>query len=375
MAVKKTSEPIWISSTNNLTTIVDKLVKHKKIAIDTESNSLHAFQEQVCLIQISIPGSDYLIDPLEIKDISPLKPVFFNEEIEKIFHAAEYDLLCLKRDFDFSVNNIFDTMQAARILGYRAVGLNHLLLEKYNISVDKRYQKADWAKRPLPPAQLNYARMDTHYLIDLRDELHAELNKRNLWELAKEEFQRISICGENHSEPPMPAWQRINGASKLNPHQVPVLKALLEWRITQAERMNRPVFKIVSNKLLMNLSQSAPKRISDLPSAGLSNRQIQMFGDSIIAAVKKGLQAEPIKLPKQPKPDQAFLQRLDNLRDWRKKTGIKLGFESDVILPRSFMEIIAKQNPKDMKALTKLMPDSPWRLNHYGEEILHSLKD
>ena len=141
-------------------------------------------------------------------------------------------------------------MQAARILGYRAVGLNHLLNEKYNISLDKRFQKADWARRPLPPDQLNYARMDTHYLLDLRDEFHSELLETKLWDLAKEEFHRISICCENHVESEIPAWQRINGANKLSPSQIPILKELSDWRTLQAERMNRPVFKVISNKLL-----------------------------------------------------------------------------------------------------------------------------
>jgi len=374
MTLKNSPEPIWISTNKNLTLMIDELIKHKQLAVDTESNSLYAFQEQVCLLQVSIPGSDYLVDPLELKDLSPLAGIFSNEKIEKTFHAAEYDLLCLKRDFDFDVHNIFDTMQAARILGYRAVGLNNLLLEKFNITVDKRYQKADWAKRPLPPEQLNYARMDTHFLLELRDGLHSELMNKNLWDLAKEEFQRISICGENHIESSTPTWQRINGANKLSPTQIPVLKELIEWRVLQAEQMDRPVFKVISNKLLINLTEKKPRRIADLQSAGLSVRQVQMFGDEIIAAIKKGIRSEPIKPARHPKPDNAFLHRLELLRNWRRQTGIKLGFESDVVLPRPFLEIIAEKNPEDMQALSELMPDSPWRLQHYGQEILNCLK-
>jgi len=375
MTKKNSSEPIWISTASDLKLMIEELINHKHLAIDTESNSLHAFQEQVCLVQISIPGSDYLVDPLAIEDLSPLGSIFSDNKIEKTFHAAEYDLLCLKRDFDFNVHNIFDTMQAARILGYRAVGLNHLLFEKFNITVDKRFQKADWAKRPLPPDQLNYARMDTHYLLDLRDELYSELNHKNLWDLAEEEFLRISICGENHSEPSTPAWQRINGANKLSSTQIPILKELLEWRILQAERMNRPVFKVISNKLLMTLTELKPRRVTDLQSAGLSGRQIHMFGEEILNAIKKGVRSEPIKQPKHPKPDHAFLRRLELLRNWRRQTGMKLGFESDVVLPRSFLETIAEENPGNMKALAELMPDSPWRLKHYGQEILNCIKD
>ena len=301
MTSKNLPAPIWISSAANLDLMQRELNKHKHLAIDTESNSLYAFQEQVCLIQISIPGSDYLVDPLALRDLSPLSSLFSNEKIEKTFHAAEYDLLCLKRDFGFDIHNIFDTMQAARILGYRAVGLNHLLNEKYNISLDKRFQKADWARRPLPPDQLNYARMDTHYLLDLRDEFHSELQKSKLWELAKEEFHRISICCEKNVESEIPAWQRINGANKLSPSQIPILKELSEWRTLQAERMNRPVLKVISNKLLCAIAQAKPMRIEDLQSVGLSVRQTQMFGKEIIAAIIAGIEIQSNHSPSHPR--------------------------------------------------------------------------
>ena len=99
------------------------------VAVDTESNSLYAYRERVCLIQFSSPEKDYLVDPLEI-DVSTLAPLFASTEIEKIFHAAEYDLLMLDRDFGFRVSNLFDTMVAARILGWKAVGLGSILREQ-----------------------------------------------------------------------------------------------------------------------------------------------------------------------------------------------------------------------------------------------------
>ena len=99
-----------------------------------------------------------------------------------------------------------------------------------------------------------------------------------------------------------------------------------------------------------------------------------MFGKDIIAAIKAGLKSNPITPPSHPRPDQEYLRRLDILRNWRRQTGKKLGFESDVVLPRTFMQTIAEKNPKNFQALSKLMPDSPWRLEHYGREILESLK-
>lgn len=375
MISPKLSPPIWVGTPQDLQSLVTQLSLHRKIAIDTESNSLHAFREQVCLIQFSIPDFDFLLDPLAVKDLSPLSNLFSDPSIEKTFHAAEYDLLCLKRDFDFDIVNMFDTMQAARILGYPAVGLNHLLLEKYKITLDKRFQKADWARRPLPDDQLNYARMDTHYLLDLRDLFYSELVSKDLWELASEEFQRISFSnGQADQGSDIPAWQRINGVNRLSPQQIPVLNELIEWRLVQAKRMNRPVFKVMNNNLLLAIAQSKPNRPEDLQAAGLTIRQTQLFGNEIIAAVKKGLTKSPLNRSYSPRPDQDYLNRIEILRLWRRRTGQKLGFESDLVLPRAFMQLIAEKNPQTIQDLSELMPHSPWRLKHYGQEILNRLR-
>src|SRR3972149_9442107 len=142
-------EAILITRPADLHQMVDTLSSQPIVAVDTESNSLHAFREQVCLLQFSSPQADYLVDPLALKDLSALAPIFVDEKIEKIFHAAEYDLICLRRDFGFKFLSLFDTMQAARILGYPAVGLDRLLGDKFGVKMDKRHQKADWAARPL----------------------------------------------------------------------------------------------------------------------------------------------------------------------------------------------------------------------------------
>ncbi|MEM5773869.1 MAG: ribonuclease D, partial [Anaerolineaceae bacterium] len=145
--------------------MVHDLARCRFVAVDTESNSLYAYQEQVCLIQFSTGDQDYLVDPLAIRDLSSLEPLFSSPHIEKIFHAAEYDIICLKRDFGFSFANIFDTMLAGRILKFDQIGLAAMLETEYGIVLDKRFQRANWAERPLSEEQKAYARLDTHYLI------------------------------------------------------------------------------------------------------------------------------------------------------------------------------------------------------------------
>jgi ribonuclease D len=147
MTVETSPPPVWVDDKNDLKSVVDELSTQPRIAVDTESNSLHAYRERVCLIQFSTEQKDYLVDPLALDDLSLLAPIFANPDIEKIYHAAEYDLICMSRDFGFKFANLFDTMQAARILGYKFVGLDNILSEKFEIKVDKRHQKADWRRR------------------------------------------------------------------------------------------------------------------------------------------------------------------------------------------------------------------------------------
>ncbi len=138
-------------------------------------------------------------------------------------------MICLKRDLSISVKNIFDTMQAGRILGYKQVGLNSILSKKLGVILDKKYQKADWGKRPISKEMLSYARLDTHYLLDLRDSLQNELQEQDRWELAQEEFIRLAH-GNGNGKAQTPAWQRVKGAQKCSDRQLAILQELCEWR-------------------------------------------------------------------------------------------------------------------------------------------------
>ena len=148
-----------VNDTDTLNECIEKLKKSREVAVDTESDSLFVYFEKVCLIQISADGQSYVIDPLETGDLSPLNDIFSDPGVLKIFHAAEYDLMCLKRDFGFEFANLFDTMIAARMLGRKEIGLGSLLESEFDIHLDKHYQKANWGIRPpdsydaLPPVR------------------------------------------------------------------------------------------------------------------------------------------------------------------------------------------------------------------------------
>jgi len=364
--------PAWIASVTTLQKLAKELSSWPRLAVDTESNSLHAYREQLCLIQFSTPQTDYLVDPLPLDDLSLLAPIFSNPRIEKVFHAAEYDLICLKRDFGITVANLFDTMQAARILGYKQVGLDSMLTEKLGVTLNKRYQKANWAERPLSPEMLNYARLDTHYLLELRDFLQTELQERDRWDLAHEEFARLAL-GNGNGKVEVPAWQHVKGTQNFTDRQLTLLQELCAWRESRAQHMNRPVFKVIDDKRLVAVALAAPKTQDDLEVLGLTARQISIFGYEILQAVWCGRKATLVYRPRTTRPKQTYLDHLNAINEWRKDAAKKIGVESDVVLPKGWMHTIAMQNPKTMQELTALMPQSPWRLENFGAEILMAI--
>lgn len=346
------------------------------LSVDTESNSLHAYHEQVCLVQFSTPETDYLVDPLALHDLSPLALIFANPNIEKIFHAAEYDFICLRRDFHFEFENIFDTMLASRILGKTAVGLGSLLESEFGIQLDKRFQRADWAQRPLPRAQMAYARLDTHFLLDLRNKLRDELIEKDRLALAEEDFNRMAhgIPVESNGSVLEPFW-RISGVQDLSPQQAAILKELARYRDQQARNINQPPFKVMSNQSLLAIAQAAPTTPEELTELKvLSERQLHRHTTGLLQAVQHGLSAPPQRRPVLPRRDDHFLNRLDGLRTWRKQTARTMGVESDVILPRDLLYTLAERNPRKEEELRAVLAETPWRMEHFGPRITEILK-
>lgn len=368
-------DPILVDRPQVFEQMMQDLSRQKFLAVDTESNSLYVYQEQVCLIQFSTEKVDYLVDPISLKDISPLGDLFANPDIEKIFHAAEYDLICLKRDYQFKFSNLFDTMLAGRILGRDAVGLSSMVEEAFGITLDKRYQKANWGKRPLPEEYIDYARLDTHYLLDLRNKLKDEIIKADLWALAQEDFERQCQVEIPVIESGVNLCWRIAGNQYLNDKQMAVLQSLCVARDNKAKSKNVPPFKVIGNQSLLQIALEVPNSMADLQCIqALSYRTIQQHGKWLLEAVQLGMNNKPIaRSNNNHRPDDSILARIDRLRNWRKETAKGLGVSSDVVLPRDILQKIAFENPQNLDELKPIMETLPWRFSHFGRKILAQL--
>ncbi len=351
------------------------LAGQPRVALDLEANSLYAYRERICLIQCSIPGRDFIIDPLAGFELEGLGALLADAAVEKVFHASEYDLILLKREHDWDLHNLFDTMWAARVLGYNNMGLAWFLREYYGVEMAKKYQRANWSARPLKPELLDYARTDTHYLLRLRDDLAGKLEAEGRMEEALELFARESeVRVPVRAFDPEGFW-KIPGAQKMRGKDLAVLRELYLYRESEAQRRDLPVFKILGNKVLVELAHAKPqsmRALGEIP--GVAGRNADRMGNALLRVIRKGRDATPPKRPpRKPRRDPAIADRFDKLFSWRKNEAQTRGVESDVILRRDSLWEIAEANPKSIEELRAIVPLGTHRLEMYGQRILDEI--
>jgi len=379
---KSLPPPVWVDTPQALGDMLSHLREAPLIAVDTESNSFYAYQERVCLIQFSAPDQagqtvDYLVDPLALDDLSGLGELFANPEVEKVFHAAEYDVMVLRRDYGFQLRNIFDTMWAARILGWPRYGLAAILEEHFGVHTDKSLQRANWGHRPLSPQELHYARLDTHYLLPLREIQMAELTREGRLEEAKEIFAQVTRAVWSRRPFDPEGFWRLREAEELSGRELAVLRELYLYREEQARRRNLAPFRVLSDATLVHLARRQPTSREALRRGrGITPTVVRRDGRGILRAIARGRRAP---VPRSPRPirnhhlDDAVLNRYEALRAWRRERAAARGVEPDVIMSNQVLMALARRAPRTMDELAEVEELGPWRRRTYGEEILRVL--
>jgi ribonuclease D len=371
------SAPVLVDTPTAFAAFLQALAAEKRMALDTESDSLYRYFYKVCLIQISTPAADYLLDPLRLTDLKPLGRFLADPAVEKVFHAAENDILLLKRDFGFEFSHVFDTMLAARILGRRGVGLAALLGECFGVALDKRVQLTDWGRRPLTRQQLSYARLDSRYLLPLRDLLAQELQARRRWREAQETFAELpDLSYVEKSFDPDGFW-RSKVVRDLRPTELAIFRELYLWRDQQARALDQPPFKVLTDQVLGQLSQEQPARLGDLP---LNARLADRFGPALLQVIARGRAAAAPPPPARRyngdgRPDPAVSARYDRLRAWRGQRAEARGVDPDIVLTNETLMAIARACPDSSEALAALGVVGAWKLEEYGPDLLRIVSE
>lgn len=368
-----------LTTTAEVAALADELRGETVIAVDLEADSMHRYRERVCLMQLSSIRRTVLIDPLPGADLAPLAEIFADPSVRKIFHAADYDLRSLYRDFRLVVRGLFDTMVSAQLLGEEKIGLNDVLGKYFGVVLDKKYQRADWSIRPLTPEMIAYAAEDTRHLHRLCELFEAKLCELGRRDWAAEEFALLEGVRFSETEKG-PLCLRLKGAGTLDRRQLGVLEELLQWREREAERRDRPPFQVIGNAILLALAQQAPRTSTVLAAvAELPERLRDRHGRELLAAITRGLELPGSDLPVWPKTsrperDPAVEARLTALKAWRREKAAALAIDPGVLINNALLELLARENPPTAAQLDGLAGLKNWQRREFGAELLGRLR-
>jgi ribonuclease D len=371
----------YISTPEALAEAVAAFRREPLIAVDTEAASFHRYRDRIFLIQVSSPSRTAIIDPLAIADLTPIGELLADAAVEKIFHDADYDLRILDRDYAFRARHLFDTRIAAQLAGEPAVGLAALLEKHLGVKLAKEHQKADWSRRPLPPAMLAYAAADTQHLPALRETLRARLTELGRLAWAEEECRRLEELRWTGVADGAEAYLRVKGAKVLEPRPLAALRELYRWRERFAADKDQATFRIIGNDALLAVARALPRTPEELERVAQVPRSLAIrHGAALLDGVRRALALPEAELPHiervaRPPRDPSFDARVERLKTARNRVAKELGLDPGVLCGRSTLEAVARALPlpNDRAGLARIGELRRWQIAALGDALLAAL--
>ncbi|MGQ9836173.1 MAG: ribonuclease D [Thermoanaerobaculaceae bacterium] len=350
------SEPVtWVDSEEQVAQLCQQARNAGVVALDTEADSFHSYHAKLCLIQLSFAGKQALIDPLALsrEALSPLGEVLADPAVCKILHGADYDLRMLQKDFGFFVKNLADTQAAAQVLGEKQTSLAALLEKELGVRLDKDFQRANWALRPLAAEMRAYAAADTCYLEKLLEHFTQRLREVGRIEWWQEECAHLEQVVYQPPAPDPWAFLRIKGARELSPEALGRLSVAWQFRERIARDLNVAPFRILSQETLLRLAKECPRNLQALTSTpGVPGGFARRWGRELLYLLERSQALSP------PEPfpralDRARERKVAKLRKVRDGVAQELGLEPGFLAPRATLEAVVDvfpQTPEDWYA-------------------------
>jgi ribonuclease D len=366
-----------IETDAQLQEITDHLQQQDIIAVDLEANSLFAFRERISLIQVSTYDNDYVIDPLSISDMEPLLWVLRNPKIRKVMHGSDFDIVSFKRDYNTGIVNLFDTLVAARFLRYSGLGLAALIGKHFGFIIDKKYQKHNWAQRPLYQEHLDYARGDTHWLLALYDIMTVSLKKIDLLTASFEESELLTKKewnGKGKSEDPYVRLKGFRGLELLDKKKV---RLIWELREKIAEKRDVPSFRIFSNHSIIALANADPDspEYSKILGHSALGKDRKRLRDCICSAEEDERIFEKRKPTPRPQSGPYTERVLSALRLWRNEKVERENIDPVIVFSNGQLKDIARAIPRNKEDLMNIDGIRKWQCQLYTLEILRLVDD
>ncbi len=361
----------------------DELSQVRRFALDCEAAGFHRYSDQLCLIQLTTPGATWILDPLALDAARLLRAPLEDPAVEVVMHGSDYDLRLLSRDLGIRVQGLFDTQIAAALLGESGLGLAALLESHLDVHLSKKYQRADWAQRPLDDDMLSYAANDTRYLVSLADKLRRRLTDARRGNWAEEEFrllERTAVQGVdgNGSEPKDPVV-RVKGARDLSARQLTALREALDWRDVIARERDRAPFRVVGDQVLLEAVSRSPddaralEKIKGFPTAlarsdgaALLERlgRVSSLPDQDLRPYPRARRGGPGR------PTPEIEEMVDRLKAARNRRAVELGLDRSVLPSNAVLLAIATQRPATDAELAEVPGMRRWQVEIMGREIL-----
>ncbi len=368
-----------VRDNSRLTEVVEHLLRTPRVAVDIESNGFFRYHERVCLVQLASAETAFLVDPLTIDNVQPLGDLLGDRSVEKVFHAADYDLRSFDRDWGFSINNVFDTKIAAEFVGAERVGLQAVVEEYAGVVLTKspKLQRSDWTMRPLKHEMLQYATDDVLHLIRVREAISARLKKLSRYAWVQEEFARLESV--KHTAPDREAaFLSVKGSRDLDGKGLAVLRSLFKFREREARRRDRPTFKVIPDFALIILSSVPSIELSTVKGLGWYGRH--PGNRRLKDAIRKGLRSKPVSLPRRRRSEEIsnlenkelVKTRLSTLKAWRSQLGSELRLNPGLLWPTKSLERLAR-NPCNLELETTSPEVRDWQKFEFGANLQQSL--
>lgn len=356
----------------------DEVGASRRIALDCEAAGFHRYSDRLCLVQLTAESTTYVLDPFAVSLETVLRPLLEDPTREVVMHGADFDLRLLDRDLGIHISGLFDTQVAATLLGKSGVGLQSLLSGELGIHLPKKYQRADWALRPLPDPMLQYAAKDTIHLMDLADRLIDELERAGRRDWVEEELRELEKTRFSLPEPADPA-ARMKASRDLSDREVHRLREALEWRDAIARTRDRAPFRITNDSVLVEIARRSPRSLDELLDVrGLNGRLAEETGDELLgrlARVDALPDAEVLGLPRKegsgrgrPPPDEE--ERFYRLKDVRNQTAERVGIDRGALISNSVLTELAARVPQDLDELRRVPAIRRWQVDIMGSELL-----
>ena len=376
--VPEMPSPIWVDRPHPVRELAEQCRSAGRCALDTEADSLHSYFHKVCLVQVSVGGSHYVVDPLAVgaAGLAPLFEVLADPALSVLMHGADYDIRVLDRDYGARIAGLEDTQLMAQMLGEPKTGLAALLAAELDVGLDKRYQRADWGQRPLSASMLAYAAADTAFLGDLAERLRARLVDLGRWCWAEEEFRRLErVRHAPQTEDPL-AFERIKGARALRGGARDRLFSLYGWREAIAQQRDVPPFKVLGNRELVALSMDPPADRKQLAAvSGVGPRLVHRWGAAVLKLLAQPSSAPEVVRRVRPEPPPPEIRRrIERLLAVRDAAAAELALEPGLLCPRAVVEAVASRRPTashDSHLIDSGLEG--WRLGVLGATFLAAL--